>query len=591
MAEAGERREEKLKVFLSYARDDLEFADQLVAALDAFGFEPLIDRHGISAGEDWKRRLGTLIVEADSVAFLLSPSALQSTGVRLGDPRRPTVVEAPAARRGQVAWRHGLSRHRLEELNYIFFYPEPKAPGFRLRPRACRPGQSPEHRNSQWGAPAHPPRPARRRVAGVEDPRAFRRRHHRCQGLARATAAESFPAPTKPDSDFIRASARTPRPHREKPNAVASTTWPRPGGAGAGTERARGGVAPAWGRRTLVGVVVAVVLFLAAGGFAVLAQLERREADTQTGIAHANDSRALAALSEVASGEHRYAEAVKLALASWPRRSGEDRPELRAAITALGRAVPLQRETIPALRHEQAVLGAAFSRDESRILTWSEDGTARLWDAATGKEVVAALRHDANSTVRVPLQPRREPDPHLVRGWHRAPVGCRHRQGGRGRAAARCKQDRAGRRLQPRREPDPHLAPPMAPRACGMPPPARRSWPRCGTSKALLACWCCLQPRREPDPHLVRRWHRAPVGCRHRQGGRGRAAARAKRFWRAGRRLQPRREPDPHLVLRWHRAPVGCRHRQGGRGRAAARANAVLGAAFSAREPDPHLVL
>ena len=38
--------------------DDLEFADQLVAALDAFDFDLLIDRQGISAGEDWQKRLG-----------------------------------------------------------------------------------------------------------------------------------------------------------------------------------------------------------------------------------------------------------------------------------------------------------------------------------------------------------------------------------------------------------------------------------------------------------------------------------------------------------------------------------------------------
>ena len=58
--------------------------------------------------------------------------------------------------------------------------------------------------------------------------------------------------------------------------------------------------------------------------------------------------------------------------------------------------------------------GAAFNGDESRILTWSEDGTARLWDAATGKEVVAPLRHEARREGRR-LQPRREPHPDLVR--------------------------------------------------------------------------------------------------------------------------------------------------------------------------------
>ena len=30
-------------------------------------------------------------------------------------------------------------------------------------------------------------------------------------------------------------------------------------------------------------------------------------------------------------------------------------------------------------------MGAQFSRDDRRILTWSGDNTARLWDARTGK--------------------------------------------------------------------------------------------------------------------------------------------------------------------------------------------------------------
>jgi len=38
----------KLRVFISYSCDDLEFADQLDAALNAYGFECIIDRHGIS---------------------------------------------------------------------------------------------------------------------------------------------------------------------------------------------------------------------------------------------------------------------------------------------------------------------------------------------------------------------------------------------------------------------------------------------------------------------------------------------------------------------------------------------------------------
>ena len=39
------------------------------------------------------------------------------------------------------------------------------------------------------------------------------------------------------------------------------------------------------------------------------------------------------------------------------------------------------------------VAGAAYSVDGKHILTWSEDGTARIWEAATGKAISEPLRH------------------------------------------------------------------------------------------------------------------------------------------------------------------------------------------------------
>ena len=69
---------ETLRVFISYSRDDLEFADQLDIALRYYGFASTIDRHGISGGEEWQRRLGNLIRDADTVAFVLSPASAKS---------------------------------------------------------------------------------------------------------------------------------------------------------------------------------------------------------------------------------------------------------------------------------------------------------------------------------------------------------------------------------------------------------------------------------------------------------------------------------------------------------------------------------
>ena len=51
--EAAHEAGQKAKIFISYSRRDLAFADRLDAALKARGFEPLIDRSEIYAFEDW----------------------------------------------------------------------------------------------------------------------------------------------------------------------------------------------------------------------------------------------------------------------------------------------------------------------------------------------------------------------------------------------------------------------------------------------------------------------------------------------------------------------------------------------------------
>jgi formylglycine-generating enzyme required for sulfatase activity len=77
MSDAGAG--EKLKVFISYSRrDSAAFADELLAGLKVAGFAPFLDRHDISAGEDWEGRLGGLIAQSDTVVFVISPEAVKS---------------------------------------------------------------------------------------------------------------------------------------------------------------------------------------------------------------------------------------------------------------------------------------------------------------------------------------------------------------------------------------------------------------------------------------------------------------------------------------------------------------------------------
>jgi formylglycine-generating enzyme required for sulfatase activity len=68
----------KAKIFISYSRKDMAFADRLEMALKARGFEPLIDRDEIYAFEDWWKRIQALIGRADTVVFVLSPDAVAS---------------------------------------------------------------------------------------------------------------------------------------------------------------------------------------------------------------------------------------------------------------------------------------------------------------------------------------------------------------------------------------------------------------------------------------------------------------------------------------------------------------------------------
>jgi hypothetical protein len=119
----------KLNVFISYSRRDaLDFADQLAKALEILEFLPILDREGISGGEAWKDRLGQLILECDTVVFVMTPESAESPicaweveeAQRLAKRILP-VVAMPLARK--------TPPESLQRLNFIHFYPEPSVPG------------------------------------------------------------------------------------------------------------------------------------------------------------------------------------------------------------------------------------------------------------------------------------------------------------------------------------------------------------------------------------------------------------------------------------------------------------------------------
>lgn len=112
---------ERLRVFISYARSDgSTFAEELVAGLEAAGFDPFLDRHDIAPGEDWETRLGNLLQEADTVVYVLTPAWVASDRCKWEVDR----AEALHKRLIPVVARdvpEADTPEKLRKLNYIYF--------------------------------------------------------------------------------------------------------------------------------------------------------------------------------------------------------------------------------------------------------------------------------------------------------------------------------------------------------------------------------------------------------------------------------------------------------------------------------------
>src|SRR5262245_25387117 len=111
----------KARVFISYSRKDMVFADRLDAALKARGFEPLIDRTDIYAFEEWWKRIEALIVRADTVVVVLSPDAVRPESVA-----RKEVEFAGSLNKRFAPIVYRLIEDKsvpdaLSKLNFIFF--------------------------------------------------------------------------------------------------------------------------------------------------------------------------------------------------------------------------------------------------------------------------------------------------------------------------------------------------------------------------------------------------------------------------------------------------------------------------------------
>jgi len=391
MSEADSSAGHKLNVFISYSRDDLYFADQLDAALKLAGFATALDRHGISGGEDWRRRLGALIRDADTVVFVLSPASATSEICAW------EVAEAASLNKRIIPVLsrplEGVSPPRqLADLNYIFFYDEPKSPGSGFGTGQVRLVTAlntdlewlREHtrllqRATEWDTGG---RPENRLLSGGD-----------ITG-AKAWAArrpKDAPEPTTLHLDFIRTSEeveeKRQNTERHRLEEVASAQAER---AKALEEREIAQIHEAEQarrvvRRTLAGLAVALLLAVVAGAAGLFAWQQQQVASTERDRARGALARVLADRSWSALSAGNKDLAIRYALSGWRVAPGN------AAYYRAPLAQALMPNIAPSSVHRlHDGRLTALAASGKYLVSGGEDGKIVLLDATSGNLIGSA---------------------------------------------------------------------------------------------------------------------------------------------------------------------------------------------------------
>jgi len=407
----------RLKLFISYSRADLAFADELVGGLEIDNsFDVAIDRHSIIEGEDWKKRLGALIADADTVVFLLSPASAKSEicawevdeAVRLTKRIVPVLVTPLGALSAPSA---------LAALNYVQFDPledgRPRSftAGVKGLVRALKSdiGWLREHtrllaRASEW---AEAGRPENRLLTGDAIPEAkawaarrpkdapavnplhldyiaeSEREEAARQGEAARQLAERERLAREAEEAANRARAEAERAERSAKEAETAQADRLAALAQAETAAKETARSQRRAGRLLWGVAALMLAFFGYG----LRQAYRTE------VREINVFMSLAA---TAVDEGRHDRAMRFALQGLPEEGALRWPWSPFSTELEGRlaSAPIQNRLYATLsRHDKPVTVAAYSPDGERVVTGSWDNTVRLWDARTGVALPVMKTH------------------------------------------------------------------------------------------------------------------------------------------------------------------------------------------------------
>jgi WD40 repeat protein len=348
-----------------------------------------LDRHDIAA-EDWEARLGALILGADTVVFILSPAAVKSErctweverATELG--KRLVPVQGEPVPEAEVP-------ERLRRLNYIFF----------------REGQSFA-------------RPLRELATALRQDVEWIREHTRLSEAAARWQARDRGTGAANDlllhgDDLVDAKAWLTRRKENAPeiNALLTSFLTASGDRAvtlanqererlaererlvAERERAQHNVRRVQRSWFAILAVLAMVVVLGTG--AGLWSVFQGWRDLMT-----TRAQFIAGIVDQQIGRSENVDAVLIGLDALPDATSEGIRQhvLRLEMSAVNAIDSAWRnwtsawgERVVLAGHAGPVLAVAFSPDGTRVLTGCGDGTARLWEVATGKPVATLAGH------------------------------------------------------------------------------------------------------------------------------------------------------------------------------------------------------
>ena len=369
MNQRGTTEQPKTKVFISYSRADYAFAEKLRSALIARCFEAYLDKRDILPGEPWRARIEGLILAADAIVFVMSPSSIASEIVAWEVGRALELKKSLTPLHWCVV-PHEAVPEGLSERQYVFFDAYQRSG---MTDEAAFEASLAEletalkvtdilwvREHTKWVAravdwdQAEPVRPEGKLLRAADIAAV--------QGWARLKPAS---APDMPQvlADYLAASVAKEEHDTNRLRRTIGLAFVKPA-----LQAVEDGLSENALRLAGAGALLADDLdFLLVPELwapAARATFECRTRSVLKGhsemvvdVAFSPDGRRIA-----------HDNTARI----WDAQTGREIARLQA--------------------HSGAVWSAAFSPDGSRVVTASWDNTARIWDAATGTEI-ACLRH------------------------------------------------------------------------------------------------------------------------------------------------------------------------------------------------------